>query len=163
MLPSYTMTQRNTGECVLMMWAPPKHTTHKCTLTCIDETQFHAAALPAHNPDPLYSKTYKPALFPVSCILVVIAKITLCLITMFSPTVLVLPGASLCWWCWWKHFRRSRGKSIRWPLSVFFYLYFMVLMKTSMGAVVHQEVQASKDCIHVNEDTRCAPWQAVSQ
>ena len=67
---------------------------------CIDEAhQFHDAALPAHNPDPLHGKTYEFALFAlflVSCILVVIAKITLCLITMFSPTTFVIPGASLC-------------------------------------------------------------------
>ena len=63
----------------------------------IDEAhQFHDAALPAHNPDPLLDKTYEFALFLVSCILVVIAKITLCLITMFSPTTFVIPGASLC-------------------------------------------------------------------
>ena len=63
----------------------------------IDEAhQFHDAALPAHNPDPLHGKTYEFALFLVSCILVVIAKITLCLITMFSPTAFVIPAASMC-------------------------------------------------------------------
>ena len=63
----------------------------------IDEAhQFHDAALPAHNPDPLQGKTYEFALFLVSCILVVIAKITLCFITMVSPTVLVIPAASMC-------------------------------------------------------------------
>ena len=89
----------------------------------IDEAhQFHDAALPAHNPDPLHSKTYEFALFLVSCILVVIAKITLYLIAMFFPTAFVIPGASLCWWCWWRLFRRAGGKHY----MIFFCLFLSI-------------------------------------